>query len=152
MSIIKCSCITLVFMLLISTVNSPHAFAKNGNRFEISYASDANTGPVTGRVYAMISRTAQREPRLQIGTRGVPFYGKDIFALKPGEVTVIDDAVFGYPVKSLKDIPKGEYYIQGFVNIYTEFKRSDGHTVWMHDDQWEGQHFNRSPKNIFSEV
>ena len=152
MHIAKCSTVTLVFVFLISIVNSTHAFATDGNRFEISYTSDANSGPVTGRVYVMISRTAQREPRLQIGTRGVPFYGKDIFAVKPGEVTVIDDAVFGYPVKSLKDIPKGEYYVQGFVNIYTEFKRSDGHTVWMHDDQWEGQHFNRSPKNIFSEV
>ena len=33
-----------------------------------------------------------------------------------------------------------------------EFRRADGHVLWMHDDQWEGQHFNRSPGNLHSTV
>lgn len=49
-------------------------------------------------------------------------------------------------------MPAGEYYVQGFVNIYTEFKRSDGFTLWMHNDQWEGQHFNSSPGNLYSDI
>ena len=28
--------------------------------------------------------------------------------------------------------------------------RADGHVLWMHDDQWEGQHWNRSPGNLYS--
>jgi S-formylglutathione hydrolase FrmB len=60
--------------------------------------------------------------------------------------------VFGYPLESIKDIPPGEYFVQGVVNVYTEFKRSDGHTVWMHNDQWEGQRWTRSPGNIISDV
>lgn len=33
------------------------------------------------------------------------------------------------------------HWIQPFVNVYSEFKRSDGHVLWMHDDQWEGQNW-----------
>jgi len=55
-------------------------------------------------------------------------------------------------LESIKDLPPGEYYVQGFVNIYTEFKRSDGYTIWTHNDQWEGQRWNISPGNIYSEV
>ncbi|RPJ82135.1 MAG: hypothetical protein EHM13_09400, partial [Acidobacteria bacterium] len=40
----------------------------------------------------------------------------------------------------------------GFVNIYSEFKRADGHVVWMHDDRWEGQQWSRSPGNLYSNV
>ncbi len=53
---------------------------------------------------------------------------------------------------SLRDIPSGEYYVQAFVNVYSEFRRADGHIVWMHDDRWEGQHWNRSPGNLYSAV
>ena len=56
----------------------------------------------------------------------------------------------GTPVASLNDLPPGDYFVQGFVNVYSEFKRADGHAVWMHDDQWEGQHWNSSPGNLYS--
>ena len=39
--------------------------------------------------------------------------------------------------------------MQPFVNVYSEFKRADGHVLWMHDDQWEGQNWIRSPGNIY---
>jgi hypothetical protein len=38
------------------------------------------------------------------------------------------------------------------VNVYSEFHRADGHTVWMHDDQWEGQRWQRSPGNLYSKT
>ncbi|MFC2132543.1 alpha/beta hydrolase-fold protein, partial [Bacteroidota bacterium] len=52
----------------------------------------------------------------------------------------------------IADIPAGEYYVQAFINLYTEFKRSDGHTLWMHNDQGEGQSWRRSPGNMYSDV
>ncbi len=120
-------------------------------QFEISFSSEAHSEPITGRVYVMISKNERREPRFQVG-HGVPFFGKDIKDLKPEERVIIDENVFGYPLESIKNIPSGEYYVQGFVNIYTEFKRSDGYKIWMHNDQWEGQRWNISPGNIYSEV
>src|SRR2546429_4769761 len=52
---------------------------------------------------------------------------------------------------ALPGSPPGDYYVQAFVNVYNEFHRSDGHVVWMHDDQWEGQRWNRSPGNLYSQ-
>ena len=119
-------------------------------RFEISYAASAKPGRITGRAFIMISRDVQREPRLQVGRVGVPFFGRDFEKLAPGQSAAIDATDLGTPVESIAQIPAGEYYVQAFLNIYSEFKRADGHTVWMHDDQWEGQRWNRSPGNLYS--
>jgi len=67
-------------------------------------------------------------------------------------VAIIDADTLGYPLKSLREIPAGDYYVQALVNVYTEFRRSDGHTIWAHMDQWEGQQFTKSPGNLYSEV
>lgn len=122
-----------------------------GLRVEVSFPAGVHAEPVNGRVYVMVSRTNDTEPRLQIGRTGTPFFGRDVEKLAPGQAAVIDVTDLGTPVASLKDLPPGDYYVQGFVNIYSEFPRADGHTVWMHDDQWEGQHWNVSPGNLYSE-
>ncbi len=129
---------------------SPAAPAR-GVRVEVSFPASVHAQPVNGRVYVMVSRSNDREPRLQIGRTGTPFFGRDVERLAPGQAAVIDVTDLGTPVVSLKDLPPGDYFVQGFVNIYSEFKRADGHTVWMHDDQWEGQHWNTSPGNLYSE-
>ena len=125
------------------------AFAAD-TRFEISYPASVHAGPITGRVFVMISRTNQREPRLQISRIGVPFFGRDIEKLAPDQAAVIDATDLGTPVETLSQIPPGDYWVQGFINIYSEFRRADGHVVWMHDDQWEGQRWSRSPGNLYS--
>jgi hypothetical protein len=124
--------------------------ASRGVRVEITVPPSVRSEPITGRVYFMVARTNDREPRLQIGRTGTPFFGRDVEMLPPGRAAILDQTDLGTPVASLKDIPAGDYYVQGFVNIYSEFKRADGHTVWMHDDQWEGQHWNVSPGNLYS--
>ncbi len=125
--------------------------AGRGVRVEVSFPASVHAGPVTGRVYVMVSRTNDREPRLQIGRTGTPFFGRDVEKLAPGQAAIIDVTDLGTPVASLRDLPPGDYFVQGFVNIYSEFKRADGHVVWMHDDQWEGQHWNVSPGNLYSD-
>jgi hypothetical protein len=123
-----------------------------GIRFEISFAESARPEPVTGRVYVAISRELGRwgGPIQMTGETGVPLFGKNIENIEPGQVVVIDRAVFGHPVACVDEIPSGEYWVQGFVNVYTRFERADGHTVWLHMDQWEGQRWKRSPGNLFS--
>jgi hypothetical protein len=119
-------------------------------RFEVSFPAAARAEPVTGRVYVMISRTNETEPRLQISqTGGTPFFGRDV-ERAPGEAAILDESDLGSPVPSLRQIPAGEYFVQAFVNVYSEFRRSDGHVVWMHDDRWEGQKWNISPGNLHS--
>ncbi|MGE5361972.1 MAG: alpha/beta hydrolase-fold protein, partial [Bacteroidales bacterium] len=121
-------------------------------RVEITVPASAHSQPITGRVYFMLSRTKEREPRQQIGRTGAPFFGRDVEALKPGQAAVIDESDLGTPVESLRDIPAGDYFVQAMVNVYSEFRRADGHVLWMHDDQWEGQQWPRSPGNLYSDV
>jgi hypothetical protein len=123
-------------------------------RFEISYPASLDAGPITGRMFVAISKTNQREPRLQAGSynESVPFYGLDVSALKPGERAVIDGATLGYPVESLGMLPAGDYFVQPLLEVYTQFHRQDGKVIWAHMDQWEGQKWNQSPGTLVGEV
>lgn len=125
-----------------------------GVTFEVSFPASAHAGAITGRVFVVVSTSDKPEPRLQAGNWGDsgPFFGVDVNSLAPDKSAVIDASTPGSPVRSLRDVPAGDYYVQALVNIYTEFHRADGHTVWLHMDQWEGQHFNRSPGNLYSEA
>ncbi len=126
----------------------------SGLKFEISFPSSTSAAPITGRVFVVLSTDAQPEPRLRAGFWGdaPPLFGADVDQLKPDEPAVIDGMTLGYPTDTLSDVPAGDYYVQAVMNVYTEFHRSDGHTLWAHMDQWEGQQFNRSPGNLYSEV
>lgn len=121
-------------------------------RFEVSFSPDAHSEAVTGRVFVMLSPDPVPLPFLEIGRTGIPFFGADVEGLEPGEAAVIDANAFGSPYFRISDLPAGEYSLQAFVNIYSEFRRADGHVVWMHDDRWEGQDWNRSPGNLYSGV
>jgi hypothetical protein len=122
--------------------------------FQVSFPASAHAEPITGRVFVVISNRETPEPRSQAGSWGdaSPLFGADVDQLKPGETAVIDGMTLGYPPSSLADIPAGNYYVQAIMNIYTQCHRADGHTIWVHLDRWEGQQFNRSPGNLYSEV
>ncbi len=137
-------------LLALATVLPGAASGDGKTRFQITYPASAHAGPLTGRAYVILSRTNEKEPRLQVGRMGVPFFGRDFEAVPPGKPIVIDADDLGSPLDSLADIPAEDYYVQAFINIYSEFRRKDGHVVWMHDDRWEGQHWQRSPGNLHS--
>jgi hypothetical protein len=123
-------------------------------RFEISFAASAHAEPITGRVFVVVTRKSNPEPRLQVAgwQRCPPLFGVDVEQLKPGSAVLIDSNTLGYPLHSLRELPAGDYYVQAIVNVYTEFHRAKGPVIWAHMDQWEGQHFNLSPGNLISEV
>jgi len=68
-----------------------------------------------------------------------------------GRPAVIDATTRGWPLESVTQIRPGDYTVQAVLNVYTTFTRADGHTIKAHMDQWEGQHWNRSPGNLYSE-
>ncbi len=131
----------------------PEATAQDsaGYRFELSYPSSVHSGPITGRMFLVFASSEEREPRLQVSRYGVPFFGVDVEGLEPGEPVPFDATTPGYPPTSMADLPAGAYQVQAVLSVYSEFRRSDGHTLWIHDDQWEGQDWRRSPGNLYSE-
>ena len=124
------------------------------SKFEISFPASVHAGPITGRVFVALARRDTPPPISQIGgwISQTPFFAADVDDLAPGHAAMIDARATGFPLNSLKELPAGDYYAQALVNIYTQFHRADGHVIWAHMDQWEGQHFNRSPGNMISEV
>jgi hypothetical protein len=142
--------LTLLVALTLGSIPT----AARAQRAMITLDRSVSSAPVTGRVFLFLARTNDREPRLQAGSYGgsVPFFGVDVRALAPGQAATIDANTLGFPLESLRDLPPGDYYVQALLNVYTEFHRADGHVIWAHMDQWEGQRFDRAPGNLVSDV
>ena len=77
-------------------------------------------------------------------------FGVDVDGMQAGQAVMVDDAAFGYPVRSLRDVPAGDYYVQALLHRYETFHRADGHTVKLPMDRGEGQHWNLAPGNLYS--
>src|SRR5215467_9012783 len=126
--------------------------AANGPQFLVSFAKERSARPLDGRILLLLSTDGSAEPRMQISIsyKTQMLFGSDVDQLEPGQAVTIDDAAFGYPVRYLRDVPPGEYFVQAVLNRYSTFHRSDGHTIKLHMDQGEGQHWNISPGNLYS--
>jgi hypothetical protein len=138
-----------------ASVAAPSLAAQaTGPRFELSFPAAAHAAPITGRLLLFLSQDSSSEPRFQGGSLGAnaPFFGTDVDHLTPGASARIDVATRGFPIASLRDLPAGDYSVQAVLNVYTQVHRSDGHTIWVHLDQWEGQQFATSPGNLVSPV
>src|SRR5688572_28031982 len=139
--------ILLAIVLLTACARQP---GRSDVRCELTFPSSARSEPVTGRAYVVMTLSQDSRARLQrsfghqpvSGDAGEPFFGADLKQVSPGSVIMLDDSSAGYPVRRISDLPDGAYFAQAVLNIYTQFQRSDGHTIWAHMDQWEGQHFN----------
>jgi hypothetical protein len=122
-------------------------------RFAISFASNLSPTPLDGRVYVVISTREDPEPRTQIleeEVKSQQVFGVDVDALAPGQNAIIADDALGYPTANFRNIPAGDYWVQGVLNKYTTFHRSDGHTVKLPMDEGEGQHWDTKPGNFYS--
>lgn len=110
------------------------------------------TAPLDGRLLFYVSADTTGEPRFQVSdaVATAQVFGVDVDGWRPGTATALDAGAFGYPLASLRDLPPGRYRVQALLNRYETFRRSDGHTVKLAPDKWEGQQLARKPGNLFS--
>jgi hypothetical protein len=149
---------TFSVILLISAAagaNKPnHPAAKpSALRFEVSFPKKMSAVPLDGHVLLLISNDNEEEPRFQLSyntTESQQVFGVDVEALAPGAPAAFDASTLGFPAMSLNDIPAGDYWVQGLLNIYETFHLANGHTVKLPPDKGEGQHWNVKPGNLFS--
>jgi hypothetical protein len=142
-----------LFVVLFSTITGLGCSIRPDSpqvSFEVSFPASLHHQPITGRLFVIITRSSKDEPRFQIGD--APVFATGVEQLAPGTPARIDASMLGYPVRTLGDLPDGDYYVQALLNVYTEFHREDGRVLWLHMDQWEGQDLARSPGNLISEV
>jgi len=149
--------LTLLFPILVIMVLGSHCQSyRRGNKAElrvgISYPKELDQGPLDGRMLLMVSDDDSREPRFQIGSgnKAQLIFGIDVDGLKPGDAAIFDDDVFGFPLRSMSEIPPGEYVVQALLHQYETFHRADGHVVKLPMDRGEGQSWNLAPGNLYS--
>jgi len=121
-------------------------------KFAVSFPAERSAAPLDGRVLLLLSTNGEAEPRFQVsdGPSTQLVFGLDVEGLAPGAEAVIDASAFGYPVRSLAELPAGEYFVQALLHRYETFRRSDGHTVKLPMDRGEGQRWNAAPGNLYS--
>jgi hypothetical protein len=126
--------------------------AQSAPSFSVNFPAAQSAKPLDGRVLLMLSNNPAEEPRMEIDDtpRSQMIFGLTVDGLKPGEAAVVDSTANGYPVRSLKDVPAGDYYVQALLNVYETFHRADGKTIKLAPDRGEGQHWNIAPGNLYS--
>jgi hypothetical protein len=118
----------------------------------ISFPAAQSAKPLDGRLMLLLSNNPSAEPRMQIDDSAASqmVFGVTVDGMKPGQSIVVDDRAIGYPIRTLKDVPAGDYTVQAVLNVYETFHRSDGKTVKLAADRGEGHHWNIAPGNLYS--
>lgn len=140
-------------LLLLATFGAFAPASLGQVRFLLSFPEARSAEPLDGRLLLLVSTDGSDEPRFQVndGPNSQLVFGIDVEGLKPGQEAVIDASAFGYPLRSLAELPAGEYFVQGLLHRYETFHRSDGHVVKLPMDRGEGQRWNAAPGNLLSE-
>jgi len=120
-------------------------------RFSVTFPEGRSLSPIDGRLLLMISTDSVAEPRFQIneGPNTQQIFGLTVDGWTSGKPMIIDRDAFGYPRRSLADIPPGKYRVQALLHKYETFQRADGHTVTLPMDRGEGQQWNVAPGNFY---
>ncbi len=142
----------LIVLVSLLGLRSPATAADGQLRVGCSFPSARSQMPLDGRMFLMISKDDSKEPRFQIndGANGQLIFGIDVNGLKPEAEAIFDGKVLGFPLRSLDQVPSGDYWVQGLLHRYETFHRADGHVVKLPMDRGEGQHWNRAPGNLYS--
>lgn len=140
------STVLCLFIVLIGCNN------KEASIFEITYDSKLGLEGYNGRLLLMITKDSLKEPRFQINDSndtGI-IVGKNVQQWKPNQKESFNSSLKAYPIEELDQLKSGTYFVQALFHKYDTFNLSNGHTVQLPMDQGEGQHWNTSPKNIYS--
>lgn len=121
-------------------------------RFAVTFPESKSAQPLDGRVILILAKDTTSEPRLQLnsGLSTAQGFGIDVEGWRPGETRYIDATSFGFPIRWLRDVPRGNYRVQAIINRYETFNRSDGKTVKLPPDKGEGQQWRSKPGNLYS--
>ncbi len=145
-------CLLLLPVLVVSCCVASAQTPSRSETITVSFPASVSSQPVDGRVLFLLSNDDSAEPRMQIDDtpRTQMVFGVTVDGLKPGQPVAITDAASGYPVRTIGEVPPGDYTVQAVLNVYQTFHRADGKTVKLAPDRGEGQHWNIAPGNFYS--
>lgn len=141
-------------ILLLTTVQGAQATPAGGKapQFSVTFPKARSVQPLDGRLLLMLSTDPSAEPRMQISlsmnTQMV--FGMDVEGLPPEQPVIVGENAFGYPVRNLREVEPGKYFVQALLHRYETVHRGDGVTMKLPMDRGEGQHWNLAPGNLYS--
>jgi hypothetical protein len=101
-------CLGILIIILLCPVR---VFAETSRapQFSIAFTKQRSDKPLDGRMLLLLSTDPSEEPRMQINDtpRTQMVFGIDIDGLKPEESVFVDEKAWGYPLRSLRDVPPG---------------------------------------------
>src|ERR1700729_4512641 len=89
-------------------------------QISVSFPSSVSSKALDGRVLLLLSTDPSAEPRMQINDtpKSQIVFGTTVDGLAPGQAVTITSEAPGYPIRSLRDVPHGDYYVQAVLNVY----------------------------------
>jgi hypothetical protein len=128
------------------------AMPDSGPRFSITIPPGRGEPSIDGRLLLLLSTDPAAEPRMQINDTLLTqmVFGMDVDAMTPARPVTLDASASGFPVRSLNDVPAGDYFVQAVLHRYETFRRADGRILKLPMDRGEGQHWNLAPGNLYS--
>jgi hypothetical protein len=123
-----------------------------GPLIEVALPQAGVDGPLDGRLLLLVSTDSTAEPRFQVSDAPATqqVFGLDVDGWRPGTSRRMAAAAFGYPIRSLRSLPRGRYWVQAVLNRYETFRLADGRVLKLPPDRGEGQQWNRKPGNRYS--
>lgn len=142
----------LVSLVLVFSC-TPGPSGASGTLLTVRFSEAASDTALDGRLLLMLSDDPEEEPRFQIsaGLNTQMIFGQNVEGMAPGAPVDFDATHPGFPYEGLSEVPPGTYYAQALLHTYETFTLSTGHTVKLPMDNGEGQQWNRSPGNLYSE-
>ncbi len=138
--------------LLILACALPAVSQNRDGGFQIEVTISNQSEALTGHLILCIAKGSTEEPRFQISETydSAQAFGVDVENLVPGKPIVIDSTTVGYPLEHPSDLPPGEYFVQGVLNVYERFHLASGAVLELPPDRGEGQQWNSKPGNPYS--
>jgi hypothetical protein len=126
----------------------------SGASVAVSLPDERAAKALDGRLILLLSPDLTREPRSHVSPdeplTSPYIFGRNVDGLLPGHPVVIDGRAFGWPARSLSQLPAGEYLLQAVLNRYETYHLADGRVLKLPPDKGEGQQWAQKPGNLYS--
>lgn len=94
-------------------------------RFEVRIGQGVVRKSQAGRLFVVVSRRDQPEPRLGIGGTGKdasPVFARDVRGVTDAVPGVIDHTAISFPIDSMSALPPGDYFVQAVLDTNLDLR------------------------------
>jgi S-formylglutathione hydrolase FrmB len=97
-------------------------------QFEVTIGKGLTAAAKDGRLFVVLARTNNPEPRLTLGRTGLDApetLARDQRAFVPDWVGVLDQTAFAFPITNLSGLPPGDYFAQALFDCNADLRSPD---------------------------